>query len=474
MVGPTWDLVVTANRLPVARVVDEQGRPRWRPSPGGLVSALEPVVRGRGAAWVGWTGEPGPSPGPLGRDGLHLQPVPLSAREVEQYYEGFCNATLWPLFHDMLVRPAFHRAWWRSYRAVDERFARAVADLASPGATVWVHDYHLLLVPQAVRALRPDVRIGWFDHVPFPPVELFAELHWRADVLAGLLGADFLGFQRDADAENFLRACARLLGLTTGDDTVVSPSTGAVPPHRVRVGTLPISVDFRGLDGLARTERVRTAAAGFRASLGDPEVLVLGVDRLDYTKGIRHRLKAYEELLRDGAVRPPGVVLVEAGLPSREGIDAYQQLRDEVEATVRRINARHSAAEAPAVHLLPEYYSRAERAAMFRACDVMLVTPLRDGMNLVAKEYVACRPDLGGALVLSEFSGAWHELRQHAYTCNPHDVDGTKQAVLRAINAPARERRRRMTGLRAQVAAHDAHRWAASFLDALGCKSPEP
>jgi trehalose 6-phosphate synthase len=212
---------------------------------------------------------------------------------------------------------------------------------------------------------------------------------------------------------------------------------------------------------------VIAAAVEFRASLGDPKVLVLGVDRLDYTKGIRHRLKAYEELLRDKTVEPSEITLVQAGLPSRERIAAYRVLREEVEATVRSINDEYSAVGCTAVRLLNHCLSRPEMAAMFRAADVMLVTPLRDGMNLVAKEYVACRPDLGGALVLSEFTGAWHELQHEAFACNPHDIEGTKRAIMSAITAPAPERRRRMEALRGHVAGHDVQHWAADFLEAL-------
>jgi trehalose 6-phosphate synthase len=401
--------------------------------------------------------------------------VGLSQREIEEYYEGFSNATLWPLFHDVLVPAIFHREWWSTYREVNDRFAQAIVEVSARGATVWVHDYHLQLVPQMVRSLRPDLRIGWFNHVPFPPVELFAHIPWRRAMLEGLLGADFLGFQQAADAENFLRACGQLLSLPTGQDSVTLTSPVGAPAHRtVQVDALPISVDFQSLDALARSQPVVTAAAEFRASLGDPEVLVLGVDRLDYTKGIRHRLKAYEELLRDKAVEPAEITLVQAGLPSRERITAYRVLREEVEATVRSINDEYSAVDCTAVHLLHQYLSRPEMAAMFRAADVMLVTPLRDGMNLVAKEYVACRPDLGGALVLSEFTGAWHELKHEAFACNPHDIDGTKRAIMSAITTPAHERRRRMEALRGHVAGHDVQQWAADFLEALARAPSSP
>ena len=230
--GPTFDLVVAANRLPVDRVVNADGVSGWGRSPGGLVAAMEPVMRGSDAAWVGWAGESGPAPEPFIEGGLHLRPVSLSPTDIREYYEGFSNETLWPIFHDVIVPASFHRSWWNTYRTVNHRFAQAIVEVAAPGATIWVHDYHLQLVPAMVRALRPDVRIGWFNHIPFPPVELFAQLPWRRALVEGLLGADFLGFQRTADAENFLRVCRRLLGMATKADTVTFTPPGGAPCRR--------------------------------------------------------------------------------------------------------------------------------------------------------------------------------------------------------------------------------------------------
>ncbi|MDQ5841693.1 MAG: trehalose-6-phosphate synthase, partial [Chloroflexota bacterium] len=283
--GPTFDLVVAANRLPVERLGDAQGKNTWQRSPGGLVTALESVMRGRDAAWVGWAGEPGPAPEPFHVDGLHLRPVALSPTEMQEYYEGFSNETLWPIYHDVIVQATFHRNWWNTYRTINHRFALAVAEVAAPGATVWVHDYQLQLVPTMVRALRPDVRIGWFNHIPFPPVELFAQLPWRRALVEGLLGADFLGFQRTADAENFLRACRRLLGMATKGDTVTFTPPGDDPSRRtVRASAIPISVDFKGLEALARTPEVVARAAEIRASLGNPYIFIVWVYRVFYTK----------------------------------------------------------------------------------------------------------------------------------------------------------------------------------------------
>lgn len=469
----TFDLVIAANRLPVDRYVDPDGTERWRRSPGGLVTAMDSVMRGREGAWVGWAGDPGEAPAPFDEAGMWLHPVAISQEEVEQYYEGFSNDTLWPIYHDVIVPARFHRVWWQAYERVNRRFAEAVAEVAAKGALVWVHDYQLQLVPQMVRELRPDVRIGWFNHIPFPPVELFSQLPWRARLLHGLLGADYLGFQRTADAQNFIRSCRRHLDAATKGDTVTLPAADGQPERTVRASAVPISIDFAALDELARSPEVQARAQEIRASLGNPKTLFLGVDRLDYTKGIQHRLKAYEELLAEGRLATPDVTFVQVATPSRERVDAYKRLRTEVETTVGRINGEYSSIGAQAVHYLHQTYPLEEMAALFHAADVMLVTPLRDGMNLVAKEYVTCRHDLGGALVLSEFTGAWHELHQ-AFVCNPHDIEGLKQTMLRAMGTDPKEKRRIMRALRKRVADHDVLVWADRFLDNLRAAPDKP
>ena len=459
-----FDLVIAANRLPVDRVTDADGTVEWRRSPGGLVTAMESVMAGREGAWVGWTGQPDETADePFENDGVYLRPVHLTTSEVSDYYEGFSNDTLWPIYHDVIVPATFHRTWWTAYETVNRRFAEAICEVAAEGALVWVHDYQLQLVPAMVRERRPDVRIGWFNHIPFPPVELFAQLPWRKRIIEGLLGADFLGFQRVADAKNFVRAARQLGGWTTKGDSVVVADNDGIEHRTVRAAAVPISVDSHGLSDLAQQPEVLARAAEIRESLGNPRTLLLGVDRLDYTKGIRHRMKAYEELLDDGLIAPPDVTFVQVATPSRERVDAYAQLRTEIEGTVGRINGNHSRLGSPAVHYLHHGYPREEMAALFQAADVMVVTPLRDGMNLVAKEYVVCRHDLGGALVLSEFTGAYHELHQ-AFVCNPHDIEGLKQAIMHAIEMPDSQKRRVMRALRRRVMEHDVQRWAGRFL----------
>ena len=470
------DFVVVANRLPVDLEPLPDGTTTWKRSPGGLVTALEPLLRRRRGAWVGWPGlaadqvdEQVDVGEPIVQDELELRPVRLSAQDVADYYEGFSNATLWPLYHDVIVKPIYNREWWERYVEINHRFAEAAARAAAEGGTVWVQDYQLQLVPKMLRTMRPDLTIGFFLHIPFPPIELFMQLPWRTEIIEGLLGADLVGFHLAGGAQNFLFLSRQLVGANTSRGAVgVRSRLGEVQleSRKVQVGAFPISIDSRELDHAARDRNIRRRAREIRAELGNPRKVLLGVDRLDYTKGINVRLKAFSELLAEGRAKRDDTVLVQLATPSRERVESYQILRSDIEREVGHINGEYGEVGHPVVHYLHRPVPRDELIAFFVASDIMLVTPLRDGMNLVAKEYVACRSDLGGALVLSEFTGAAAELRQ-AYLVNPHDLEGVKDTIEAALNQSEDEGRRRMRSLRRQVLAHDVDRWARSFLDAL-------
>jgi trehalose 6-phosphate synthase len=461
------DLLIVANRLPVDRVVAEDGSVDWRRSPGGLVTAIEPVMRENDGAWIGWSGGADDEIEPFVDDGLSLVPVTLSAQEVEEFYEGFSNATLWPLYHDVVAKPEFHREWWDAYVRVNRRFADRAAKMAARDATVWVHDYQMQLVPAMLREQRPDLRIGFFLHIPFPPAELFSQLPWRRQLLEGLLGADVVGFQRPGAAQNFVRMVRQRVGHKTHRDLIYLPD-GRV----VQAGSFPISIDTPGLEQLARTEAVQQRAKEIREQLGNPKYLLLGVDRLDYTKGIYDRLRAFGELVRDGEVSVDDAVFVQVATPSRERVEQYRLLRDDIDRLVGRLNGDLSRIGTPVINYMHTSYPKDEMAALFRAADVMVVTPLRDGMNLVAKEYVACRYENTGALVLSEFAGAADELRQ-AFMVNPYDVNGMKAAIVTAMHADPKDLTRRMRAMRKTVAEHDVKGWARRFLEVLADARPE-
>ncbi|MET0468738.1 MAG: trehalose-6-phosphate synthase [Aeromicrobium sp.] len=461
MATGTADFVVIANRLPVDRIVGPDGEIQWRTSPGGLVTALEPVMLRNGGAWIGWHGAADEKVKPFDHNGMHLVPVPLSEDEVAEYYEGFSNATLWPLYHDVVAPPEFHREWWDSYVRVNRRFAEKAAKVAREGAVVWVQDYQLQLVPTMLRELRPDLRIGFFLHIPFPPTELFQQLPWRREILEGLLGADLVGFQMPGAAQNFVRLVRQRVGHKTHRDMIYLPDG-----RTVLAKAYPISIDAAGFEELGRTPEVIARAAEIRESLGNPTTILLGIDRLDYTKGLRQRLRAFGELIAEGSLDVDEAVFVQVATPSRERVQQYKLLRDDINRLVGRINGDVARIGQQPITYLHASYPRAEMAALYRAADVMVVTPLRDGMNLVAKEYVACRYDDRGALVLSEFAGAASELKS-AYQVNPHDINGMKSMMLAAVNASPRENGRRMKAMRKQVMENDIELWANNFLEEL-------
>ncbi|NYD65674.1 bifunctional alpha,alpha-trehalose-phosphate synthase (UDP-forming)/trehalose-phosphatase [Agromyces atrinae] len=464
-IDAVYSMIVVSNRLPVDYVEGPDGETLWRTSPGGLVTALEPVMKQSDGAWIGWAGVADREFDPFENDGISIVPVPLSAAELEDYYEGFSNDTLWPLYHDVIAPPTYHREWWDAYVRVNRRFAEAAARAADVGAVVWVQDYQLQLVPQMLREVRPDLVIGFFNHIPFPAYGIYSQLPWRRQVLAGLLGADVIGFQRAADAGNFSRAVRRLFGYATRGTIIEVPDAdGEV--RRVVARHFPISIDTESFEELAARPEVQARAKEIREGLGNPKTIMLGVDRLDYTKGIRHRIKAFGELIRDGRLSVEDAVLVQVASPSRERVETYRQLRDEIELQVGRLNGDYSTLSHQAVSYLHHGYPREEMAALYLAADVMLVTALRDGMNLVAKEFVACTGDNDGVLVLSEFAGAADELKQ-AILVNPHDIEGLKDAIIEAASMPKRERARRMRALRRRVREYDVARWSASFLDTL-------
>jgi len=453
--------VVVANRLPVDRVEGPDGTADWRPSPGGLVTAFDPIMHRRSGAWVGWDGAADEELEPFEDDGLVLIPVPLSSVDVAAYYEGFSNATLWPLYHDAIAPPQFHREWWDTYVRVNQRFADRTAKVAAHGAVVWVQDYHLQLVPRMLRRQRPDLRIGFFLHIPFPPRELYVQLPWRQQILEGLLGADLVGFQLPGGAQNFVQLVRQRLGLETQRDRIRMPDG-----REVLARAYPIAIDARSLNQLAATEEATQRAAEIRHDLGDPRVLFLGVDRLDYTKGILERIQAFGELIAEGRIDPDDGILLQLAIPSRQRVEQYRQLRDDIDRMVGRINGESPRIGRPPIVYLHVSYPRVEIAAFYRAADIMVVTPLRDGMNLVAKEYVACRQHDDGALVLSEFTGAARELRQ-AYLINPHDIDGLKDRLVEAMNDAPQNKARRMRVMRRQVVENDIFKWANTFLDDL-------
>lgn len=453
----TSDFVVVANRLPVSRDEDSDV---WETSPGGLVSALIPILRERDGVWVGWTGGPDFAPAPFTHDGMQLHSVALSREEMDAYYLGFCNNTLWPLYHNAIRTPQYHRRWWHPYREVNDRFAEEAADVLTASGVAWIHDYQLQLVPGFLRQRRPDATIGFFLHIPFPPVELFAYLPWRESVIDGLLGADVVAFQTQQSVSNFRDAALRFSDAKPVADGLEYRG------RFVKLQWAPISIDPEEFARTAVLPRVVAGATDLRDRLGPARQIMLGVDRLDYTKGIDHRLRAIQTLHERYPEQAAASVFLQIAVPSREELIQYADQRERVERLVSRINGDFGRPGYTPVVYMYRQVEFEDLVSAYLAADIMVVTPLCDGMNLVAKEYVASRTSDDGLLVLSEFAGAASELTE-AVLINPVNLDGFAEALRDALCMSREEVASRMGPLRRTVRQNDVFRWSRSCIREL-------
>ncbi len=456
---PAAPVVALANRLPVVRA--RSGA--WQPADGGLVAALRPALERRRSQWVGWDGGHASPPQRVEGIGTELVPVHLRRSQVEAFYHGFANRTLWPLFHGLSDRAVFERRWWRDYVDVNERFAATALAVAPDDALLWVHDYQLLLVPLELRRASTSHRIGFFLHIPFPAPDLYSRLPWRSQLLEGLLGADVLGFQTEEYRTNFLRVCPSLDG-----EARVRGSTIELRHRAVETVVHGVSIDASGLAERARLEPVWRSLARLRRQFHGRRVIV-GVDRLDYTKGIVERLRAIELLLDQRPELRGRIAFVQVAVPSRGDVREYRELRSEVEQYVGRINGRFTTpGEDVPVHYLFRGVTPTRLLAYYRLADVCLVTPLRDGMNLVAKEFVVCQGATGGSgvLVLSEFAGASSELPE-ALPCNPFDVEGLAGTIELAFELDEDDRRSRIETMARRIERRDVNWWIEAQLRVL-------
>lgn len=445
---------MVSNRLPITQQSGKAGA--LRPSSGGLVTALDPVLRARGGTWVGWLGD-GATLTTESLEGLlpyRLRAVPIQREEVEQYYSGFSNRCLWPLFHSLVDRTHFDVRAWDAYERVNARFAEHTAEVARAGDVVWIHDYQLMRTPDHVQRLVPGAQLAFFLHIPFPPFDIYRLLPCGRSLLHGLLACRLVGFHTASYVRNFLDCVEEMLGER------VDRARGLVEhgDRIVHVGAFPIGIDF----GLFE-RRAHGATAGPQ---GMPPRYVLGVDRLDYTKGLPERLRAFERLLELHPEHREKVALVQVVVPSRSKVVEYRQLKRTVDEEVGRINGRFATAAWVPIRHLHRSVDPDQLAALYRHADVALVTPLRDGMNLVAKEFVASQVDRPGVLVLSRLAGT-AETMSEALLVNPYDVERTAAAIHRALTMDESERRSRMVALRERERKMDVHAWTAGLLEAV-------
>ncbi|MGA9814324.1 MAG: trehalose-6-phosphate synthase [Terriglobales bacterium] len=466
-------VINVSNRLPIL-IRKHAGGTRLERSSGGLATALEAGWRDQPGVWIGWAGT-GPEENiepflvrAAHRRSYTLRSVALTGEEIEKFYSGFANEIIWPLFHDMPSRCNFDPEYWEIYQRVNRKFASVAAETARDDDFVWVHDYHLMLTASALRQAGVHARMGFFLHIPFPSPDIFEKLPWKKPILKSLLEFDVIGFQGDRDRSNFVSCLERLLPEVSVEQSMPHLQVNQAG-RRTVVGTFPIGIDFEAFEGDARRPETAAHAADLRKRMAD-EMLVLGVDRLDYTKGIPERLKSFRLLLRRFPEMRGHITLVQVVVPSREEIPNYKHLRREVELLVSQINGEFTEPGWVPVHYIHRNLGRDELLAYYRAADIGLVTPLKDGMNLVAKEFCAAQIDERGVLIVSEFAGAGPELRSGAIIVNPNDFSEVAQALYDAAHMSADDKRCRMRLLRQIVKDHNVHRWIRSFLQAI----PEP
>jgi len=469
-------LIVVSNRLPVALEPNASGGLIAKPGSGGLVTALLPVLRNRGGVWIGW---PGIAEMPeqvqealqaAAQDtGYTLLPVPLSDDEVQKFYQGFSNEVIWPLFHDLQSLCNFDPKYWRTYNEVNRRYAEHVAQHSQENDFIWVHDYHLMNVAAELRQRGIPNRLAFFLHIPFPPLDIFVKLPWRFQLLRALLEYDLVGFQTLRDRRNFIQCVRTLLDDVTvnGKGQVITLTASG---KTLRVGSFPISIDFNRFMKRAAGEEVSSLASEMRARLPSRQ-LILGVDRLDYTKGIPHRLEAFRSTLLRYPDLHERVTLIQVVVPSRADIQQYSDLKIRIERLVGEINGQFTRPGGwVPIHYVFRSLTRTELLAYYRVSEIALITPLKDGMNLVAKEYCACSIEERSSLILSEFAGAAGQLQVGALLVNPYDREGVADAIHTAVTMPLAERQRRMRRMRRAIREQDIFWWVDSFLRAAIAK----
>lgn len=459
-------MLIVSNRLPVTMEEGAEG-PVLAPSSGGLVTALRPLLRDCAGVWIGWTGtDSSPQVERLlheysRRSSFALKPIFMTAEERASFYSGFSNEVLWPLFHDLQSRCNFNPRYWDTHISINRRFAEKAAAEAQPGDLIWVHDYHLMSVATGLRKLGIRERLAYFHHIPFPGPDIFEKLPWREEILTALLDFDVVGFQTLRDRRNFvscLRQFVKDAEITSLGDLLIIDEPG----RRTVVGAFPIGIDFEEFSVGASHQDVTERSEQIARDLNGNRI-ILGIDRLDYTKGIPERLAAFRLLIETHPELHRKISLVQVVVPSREDIPKYGELKAQIQRSVSEINGHFGEPGWVPVHYIHRSLERPELLAYYRAADIALITPLKDGMNLVAKEYCACRVNNDGVLILSEFAGAAFQLQRGAILVNPYHTRAVAEAIRAATHMPAAEQRNRMRKLRARIRRDNIYRWRDSF-----------
>lgn len=451
-------IIIISNRLPV-KITEEHGEYTLQPSEGGLATGLADVYHNEDMLWVGWPGIEIPLKDQpkitkqLAK--LNLIPVFLTQEEINLFYEGFSNEVLWPIFHYLVTYAHFEQVYWDSYVAVNEKFAKATVQIFNENDKIWIHDYQLLCLPSLLREKLPHTVIGFFQHIPFPSFEIFRLIPWRDKLIEGMLGADLIGFHTYDDVQHFLSTASRLTAATFSANII------SLHNRQVMVEPFPMGIDYEKFENLPLQneviEEIKLLEAEKRGRI------ILTIDRLDYSKGIIERLRAYELLLQLHPKYIEQISLFMVVVPSRDNVPQYRELKEQIDQLVGNINAAYRTLEWIPVHYFYRSYPVQTLSALYSIADVCLVTPMRDGMNLVSKEYVASRRDETGVLILSEMAGASKELND-AIIVNPNNIGDMMNAIVTGLEMPIEEQKRRMESMRMLVKKFNVNRWVNNFL----------
>ena len=456
--------IIVSNRLPVKVLRDSEGKLSYRASAGGLATGLSSVYRQENNLWIGWPGTHLVAEKDKKQTteelGLHnMRPVFLTPEEIHDYYEGFSNETLWPTFHYFIEYTIYNEDYWNTYREVNEKFCKIVEEVAEPDDTIWVHDYHLLLLPEMLRQKLPGASIGMFLHIPFPSFEVFRLLPWRQELLDGMLGSDLIGLHTYDDMRHFLSAVNRLRFLGNKRGQILKGT------RSITVDSFPMGIDYEKYASAAASPDTLSREVKYRTSLGDHKI-ILSVDRLDYSKGIPSRLKCFDYFLKEHPEYQGKVSFLMVVVPSRDSVDKYKHLKEEVDLLVGRINGKYGTVNWTPIHYFYRSFNLADLSAFYRMADVALVTPMRDGMNLVAKEYVASRLDKKGVLILSEMAGASKELSE-SILVNPNDKKNLVEAIHQALTMPEEQQEKSMELMQNTLKHYNIDHWVNLFLSRL-------
>ncbi|RAI90051.1 bifunctional alpha,alpha-trehalose-phosphate synthase (UDP-forming)/trehalose-phosphatase [Algoriphagus yeomjeoni] len=455
--------IIVSNRLPIS-LRHRNGRFEFKPSAGGLATGLGSIYKEGENIWIGWPGNTVDDPEQraeiiLELHDLKMAPVFLSKEDVEEFYEGFSNETLWPAFHYFTQYMVYNPEHWDAYVRVNQKFCDAILKKAGPDDTIWIHDYQLLLLPQMLREVLPNATIAFFQHIPFPSYEIIRMIPWRKELLDGVCGADLIGFHTYDDMRHFLSAVGRLTGLSSESGYIQAEN------RIINVDSFPMGIDYDKFAKQAKSKRTQRFVGEFGKQVEDQKLL-LTIDRLDYSKGIPQRIQAFNQLLEQHKELHGKVSMIMIVVPSRDKVQSYKELKEEIDLLVGRINSEYSTLNWVPVHYFYRSFPFEELSAFYNMSDIALVTPLRDGMNLVCKEFVASKTDQTGVLILSEMAGASKEL-QDAILVNPNDRQGVVDAIYNALSMPLAEQKARISSMQESLKKYDVFQWVKVFMDRL-------